>query len=216
MTTDVTFWNKAAEKYALSKISDMESYERKLAETRAFLTPDSRVLEIGCGTGTTALHHAPHAGHIVATDLSDEMIRIARDKARAQGAENIEFRVQGVDEVTVAPGSFDMVMAHSILHLVPDLDRAIRLAFDALAPGGVFISSTTCLGGLRWLPIRAILPLMRVIGKAPEVTAFTTDQLQARIRAAGFAIERTWQPKPTAALFVVARKPGQGASLAAG
>lgn len=205
--SDTAFWDRIAEKYSRDKISDMESYERKLAETRALLTPDARVLEIGCGTGTTALHHAPHAGQILATDLSGEMIRIAREKARAAGVENVEFRVADADGLEVEPAGFDMVMAHSILHLVPDLDATIALAFDALKPGGVFVTSTACLGGARWLPIRAILPVMRLLGKAPPVTAFTTDHLMARMRSAGFTIERHWQPKPMAALFVIARKP---------
>lgn len=215
MTTNATFWDKAAEKYSRSKISDMDAYERKLTETRAFLTPESRVLEIGCGTGTTALHHAPYAAEIVATDISGEMIRIAREKAQAAGVENVEFSVTASSDLTVPPASFDMVMAHSILHLVPDLDAAILMAFDALKPGGVFISSTACLGGIRWLPIRALLPVMQALGKAPPVTAFTTDDLLSRISAAGFEIERHWQPKPMAALFVIARKPGEGAKLTA-
>ena len=211
--TDARFWNDAAEKYAKSAISDMASYQRKLDETRAFLTPRTRVLEIGCGTGTTALHHAPHAGHILATDLSSQMIRIARDKAAAQGAANVEFRVAPAEDVEVPDASVDMVMAHSILHLLADPDRVIARAIDALRPGGVFISSTACLGGVRWLPVRLALPVMRAIGKAPPVTSFTEDGLKARITGAGFAIERSWQPKPMAALFIIARKPGQGAAL---
>lgn len=60
---DEKFWNGTARKYAASQIGDMAGYERTLARTRSYLHPDDRVLEIGCGTGTTALIHAPNVTH---------------------------------------------------------------------------------------------------------------------------------------------------------
>ena len=66
------FWDKKAEGYAKSPVSDEETYQRKLSETQSFFTPDMQVLEFGCGTGTTAVHHAPHVLHIDAIDISDD------------------------------------------------------------------------------------------------------------------------------------------------
>ena len=75
------FWNRMAPGYARSTISDVENYERKLRETAALMRRDMQVLEIGCGTGSTAIHHAPNVAHITATDLSSGMLDIAREKA---------------------------------------------------------------------------------------------------------------------------------------
>jgi ubiquinone/menaquinone biosynthesis C-methylase UbiE len=48
----------------------------------------------GCGTGTTALKLAPSLGRIMATDISGEMIAIAREKARAEGCGNATFELR--------------------------------------------------------------------------------------------------------------------------
>ena len=69
-------------------MADQAAYERKLAITRECLNPDAQVLELGCGTGSTAIAHAPYVRHIRATDVSSRMIEIARSKAEvASGAD---------------------------------------------------------------------------------------------------------------------------------
>lgn len=70
MKSAQTFWDKAASGYAKSAIKDEKSYHKKLAVTQAYLRPDWSVFEFGCGTGTTAILHAPHVRHILATDIS--------------------------------------------------------------------------------------------------------------------------------------------------
>ena len=85
------FWDKKAEGYAKSLISDEETYHRKLSETQKYFTPDMRVLEFGCGTGTTAVNHGPHVRHIDALDISQSMLDIGRKKAGESNIENITF-----------------------------------------------------------------------------------------------------------------------------
>ena len=97
---DAQFWDKIARKYSKRVIPDQESYEFKLLKTRDYLTPAMNVMEIGCGTGSTALAHAPFVKRIVATDISSKMIDIARQKATEQGIENVEFAVGGVDQIS--------------------------------------------------------------------------------------------------------------------
>ncbi len=49
------------------------------------------VLEFGCGTGTTAITHAPYVKHIRAIDISSNMIEIAQRKADAKNIKNVTF-----------------------------------------------------------------------------------------------------------------------------
>lgn len=56
---EARFWDRIARKYASDPIKDTAGYERTLARTRELLTHTDTVLEIGCGTGTTALKLAP-------------------------------------------------------------------------------------------------------------------------------------------------------------
>src|SRR5215217_1657238 len=58
------FWDNLAERYARQPIADEAAYQTKLDITRSYLHPDMAVLEFGCGTGSTALQHAPHVRHI--------------------------------------------------------------------------------------------------------------------------------------------------------
>ena len=113
------FWNLMAKKYARDPIADLASYEHKLAETAARMTPDMRVLEFGCGTGTTALIHAPRVAHIDAVDFSSAMIAIARGKA--EGTDNVDFHVSANLDWPVPDQPYDMLMIHSVLHLVDNL-----------------------------------------------------------------------------------------------
>ena len=90
---DAGFWNRISKRYAQKPVPDQKIYETKLAKTNGYLKPADRVLEIGCGTGATAIHHAPRVAHVLATDISAQMIEIARAKARAAEVHNIDFDV---------------------------------------------------------------------------------------------------------------------------
>lgn len=207
MTRDSRFWDRIARKYSRRPVADEASYRKKLAETRALLGPDMEVLEFGCGTGTTAIHHAPHVEHILAIDISSAMLDIARAKAAAAGATNITFREAGIDDFEAPDATYDVVLGMSILHLLADRDAAIAKVYRLLKPGGVFVSSTTCLGdGMKFLGL--IAPLGRAVGLMPLVTIFTVDDLVKSLTGAGFAIERQWQPGRGKAVFIAARKPG--------
>jgi cyclopropane fatty-acyl-phospholipid synthase-like methyltransferase len=53
------FWNGMARRYAASPVRNPENWEKTLELTRARLAPEAEVLELGCGTGSTALRLAP-------------------------------------------------------------------------------------------------------------------------------------------------------------
>ena len=204
MKSDTRFWNKIAPKYAKTPIADEAAYQHKLERTRSYFTPDATVLEIGCGTGSTALLHAPFVKEILATDFADEMLDIARSKAEAEGITNVRFEHMNADAID---GSFDVVMAMSVLQLVPNRAEVIERIFRVLKPGGHFISSTTCLMDEMWY-LLPVLPLGRIIGQIPYVAFFTADTLRKNLETAGFEIVEDWQPAPKKALFLVAKKPG--------
>jgi len=199
------FWDKMAARYAARPVGDQASYEVKLTKTRAYLTPDSRVLEIGCGTGSTAIVHAPHVASYLATDFSGEMIAIARAKAEAAGIGNLTFAQRSAGQIDPAEGPFDVVMGHSILHLLPDWQAVSRRAFDLLTPGGVFITSTACIREITPL-IRPLLAVGQWLGKVPVLAVFSKAQLEQGLRDAGFQLAEIWQPRPKAAVFIVARR----------
>jgi len=201
------FRDRIAARYATRPVPDRAVYEEKLRLTRELLGPGDRVLEIGCGTGTTALAHPPHVAHVLATDISAAMIAIAGEKAAEAGAANATFRRAALDEIDPSEGPFDAVLALGLLHLVQDRDAALAHIHALVRPGGVFVSSTACIGD-RLAPMRPILPAGRALGLFPLVRVFTRQALEASLVRAGFVIERAWQPGAGAAVFLVARRPG--------
>ncbi len=209
MPSDRAFWDRIAERYSKQPIADEAAYQKKLAKTREYLRPDMEVLELGCGTGSTALLHAPHVAHIRAIDLSPKMIEIARRKAESESVTNVTFEVSSVDELEVADGSLGAVLGLSILHLLEDRDAAIARVHRWLAPGGVFVTSTVCLGASMKF-MKLVLPIGRLLGRMPLVKVFSADELEASLTDTGFEIAYRWQPGRSKAVFLVARK-GEGA-----
>ncbi len=206
LVTDPRFWDRIAPKYAAKPVRDEAAYDATLERVRAHLAPEHRAAEFGCGTGTTALRLAPFAGEIMATDISGAMIAIAREKAQAQGVENVQFTAGTLDEEGLAPASFDVVMAFNLLHLIANLSSAIDRIHKLVKPGGLFISKTPCIGD-QGLLLRLIVPMMRAVGKAPYVNFVKKVGLRLAIEAAGFDIVETGlYPAKSDSLFVVARK----------
>lgn len=201
------FWDRIAERYARRPVADEAAYQKKLEITRGYFHPDSAVLEFGCGTGSTAIAHAPHVRHIRAVDFSAQMLEIARRKAAASGVANITFEQAVIDTVAVEDHSVDVVLALSLLHLLEDRDAAIARIYTALKPGGVFVSNTACIGDMAWVfPI--VIAVGRFVGLVPLVKVFTLQALEDSLTGAGFRIETQWQPGKGKAVFIVARKPG--------
>ena len=199
------FWDRHAKGYAKRPVSDQAGYERKLKVTQQYLSPEMNVLEFGCGTGTTALIHAPFVNHIHATDLSEGMLAIAREKAVKGSIDNVTFERASVEGFSADDASFDVVMTHSLLHLLEDKDAAVAKTHRLLKPGGLFVSSTVCIGdAMPWL--RPVLPIGRFLGLLPLVRFLRAEPLARDIEAAGFRIEHEWQPGSRKALFLVARK----------
>jgi len=187
---DPRFWDRIARKYAADPIADMAGYERTLEHTRRYLKSGNVAFEFGCGTGTTALKLAPSVARLIATDISSEMIAIAREKAAAQGCANVTFEVATPDAARWPDESFDVALGFNILHLIAPLQAALRGVHRLLKPGGVFISKTPCLKDMNVM-IRIAVPLMQAFGKAPFVAFFTAEELEREITAAGFeTVER--------------------------
>ncbi|AZO80899.1 MULTISPECIES: class I SAM-dependent methyltransferase [unclassified Bosea (in: a-proteobacteria)] len=206
--SDARFWDRSSKSYARSRISDQAGYERTLERTSALLKPDDGVLEVGCGTGTTALRLASGVKSYLAADLSAGMIAIAQEKHTANPIAGLTFRTATAEALASEAARFDAVLGFSYLHLVRDLTSTLRSIHSVLAPSGLLITKTPCLGDMNPL-IRLALPLMQMIGKAPYAGVFSAQELSDLIAAAGFEIlgtERHASKGKDSRPFIVARK----------
>ena len=204
--SSVAFWDRIARRYAGMQMRDPESYEQMLERVRAYLGPEDRVLELGCGTGSTAVRLADAVGHYVASDYAPEMLAIAAERRAEAGVANLELCLGQPGDGALPAGPFDAVLGFNILHLLPDRTAAFREVAANLRAGGVFISKTACLGG----PFRLLQPVavaFRLMGKAPEFNFVSAARLEREITDAGFDIlvSEDVQRRPPRR-FIVARK----------
>lgn len=204
MKDSKAFWDKTARRYAKSPVRDMETYQKKLSLTQGYFRPDWSVLEFGCGTGSTALVHAPYVKDILATDISGKMLDIASRKALDAGVENVRFQQGTLESLELEPESFEAVLGLNILHLLENAETAVARVYEVLRPGGIFVSSTALVADIMVL-WRALIPAMQMVGLAPFVNRFSRQTLVSMLVNAGFSIEYEWQPNK-ASVFLIARK----------
>lgn len=96
------------------------------------------LLDIACGTGEPALTAALErpGARVIATDISEEMVQIALEKARAAGATNMEGEVQSADELPYEDDRFDAITCRLGVMFFPDIGRGLRELARVLKPGG--------------------------------------------------------------------------------
>lgn len=204
------FWNRIAQRYESQPIKNISAYEEKLSITREYCHPTTQALEIGCGTGKTAVKLAPHVARIKATDFSSAMTALGVQHAKEQNATNVEFETR--DAMTAGSNeSYDLILAHSLIHLLEDPDAFLAHVRKLLIPGGVFVSNTVCLSDIAWF-LKPVAPLGRWLGFLPMLSFFTHDEHIERLERAGFTIEYVWQPARGTSFIVAKIDPDQESS----
>ena len=200
------FWDRLAKRYAKKAVPDKAAYEMKLAKIRDYLDQDTQVLELGCGTGSTALALAADAKEILATDFSATMIEIARSKAAKESVNNVRFQQVSVGRTLQTDHRVDMVMAHSVLHLLDNPFDTVAQIQASLKPGGVFVQNTPCLGDTGGV-FKVVGPLLARIGLIPKIQMLKKERLMNALEQAGFVPEFEWQSPSRDYVFLVSRKP---------
>ncbi|MEM6413423.1 MAG: class I SAM-dependent methyltransferase [Pseudomonadota bacterium] len=200
------FWDRIAEKYAAQPIKDVPAYEKTMEITRARLKPIDKVLELGAGTGSTALLLAGDVSHYTASDISENMTSIGRRKAEDAGVDNISFIAASTDDERLSSGApYDAVLAFNLLHLIEDAEHTMQRVADLLKPGGFFISKTVCLGDKKGI-LGLMIPVLQFFGKAPFVQYFKSTDVDQLITNAGFEILETGAYPPPRSHLIVSRK----------
>ena len=210
MNKDIKLWDRFAKRYYKKPIADLAAYEHKLEKTREYLTHDMSALELGCGTGGTAILHAPYLKSILATDISPQMIELAKSRPELQGIDNVTFKAGSIEELNIPDESMNAVFALSLLHLLREPQEATKKIYNILKPGGVFISSTACINDImpafKWLG-----PIGYKLGLIPFVNVFSGNDLESFLKNTGFEIEYQWQQNQKdgkdKANFIIAKKP---------
>ena len=109
------------------------------------LPPGATVLDVGCGTGASAVPAALQVGpkgKVIAVDLADRLLEIARRKAASRKLENIEFRLGDMENLGYPDQHFDAVICVFAIFFVPDVAKQIRELWRMVRPNGQLAITT--------------------------------------------------------------------------
>lgn len=131
-------WDKAAPTYERSWQRQLEPAQTALLKVAA-LTRGERVLDVACGTGLVTLRAAAAVdadGHVLGTDISEDMVAAAREAARRKGVANVSFARMDAEALGAEDASFDVALCALGLMYAPDPERAVAEMHRVLRPGG--------------------------------------------------------------------------------
>jgi ubiquinone/menaquinone biosynthesis C-methylase UbiE len=112
---------------------------------RLALATGAKILDVGCGTGASALPAAQAVGakaSVIGVDLSARLLERARTKAKARGITNIEFRVADMTSLGYPDAHFDAVVSVFSIFFVPDMEGLVRELWRMVRPGGKLAVTT--------------------------------------------------------------------------
>ena len=208
MQATAMFWDIRAQKYDDDIKRHDFLYARTIESTKSLLSNSDVVLDFACGSGEIGLDIARHAKQLHGIDASAKMIELANQKIRDRRVRNADFSHTDVFDPGLSESSFSAITAFNIFHLLDDIPVVLARLHNLLAPGGLMVSQTPCLGE-RNLLVRALIGLAERLGFAPPIRSLTSVELESLVSSCGFEIleNEVWDEKD-AVQRVVARKGG--------
>jgi len=105
----------------------------------ASIKPGDIVLDLGSGAGIDcflAARKTGSSGKVIGIDMTEEMVKKARENAKKYGFRNVDFRLGDIEDLPVEDNSIDVIISNCVINLAPDKSRVFREAFRVLKKGG--------------------------------------------------------------------------------
>jgi ubiquinone/menaquinone biosynthesis C-methylase UbiE len=131
-------WDKAAVYYENFWQHQLKPAQDKLVAMAA-LKLNERIIDIASGTGLVSFRVADITGEngfVLATDISDGMVKIGNDMVRQKNLSNIRFQRMDAEELDVADEQYDVALCALGLMYVPDPVKALKEMYRVIKPGG--------------------------------------------------------------------------------
>ena len=137
-------YNAAADFYDASPLGFWDYFGRRTIEL-ASLPSGSRVLDVCCGAGASALPAAEAVGptgHVTGVDLANQLLESARAKAIQRRLRNVEFEVGDMLSLRFPVASFDTVVCVFGIFFLPDMAMAASELWSRIRPNGKLAVTT--------------------------------------------------------------------------
>jgi SAM-dependent methyltransferase len=137
-------YNAAADHFDDEALGVWAKYGRRTVE-RLAIPAGATVLDVGCGTGASAIPAAERVGpegKVIAVDLAERRLEIARRKAATRELANVEFRLGDMENLGYPDQHFDTVICVFAIFFVPDVAKQIGELWRMVRPNGQLAITT--------------------------------------------------------------------------
>lgn len=159
--------------------ADLDQAEALAADLRP-----AQALDLGCGGGHLAFRLAPHAGAVVALDLTPRMVATVAEAAAARGLSNLRAVVGRVERLDFADAGFDLVATRYSAHHWHRFDTGLAEAFRVLKPGGTALFMDCVAPGAPMLD--TFLQTIESLRDPSHVRNYTCGAWVSAVERAGF------------------------------
>ncbi len=139
MNNNKKFWQNSAKFYSFF-INHSKAYQNNFKKIMKIFSPyinkNMEVLEIGCGTGQISFLITKKVKRLIATDFSQQMIKICK----AKNDTNIIFQIEDATNLSFDDNSFDCVLISNVLHIVPNPEKIIAEIKRVVKDGGIILA----------------------------------------------------------------------------
>lgn len=137
-------YNAAADHFDDAPVSFWSRYGQRTVD-RLGLSAGWSVLDVGCGSGASALPAAAAVGpegRVIGVDVADTLLALGRRKARRRGLTNVTFRMGDMEDLGYADARFDAVICVFAIFFAARMDRQIAELWRMVRPGGKLAITT--------------------------------------------------------------------------
>ena len=185
-----TYWSKFANdleertNYVVGK-NDIEVIKTFLTEQKTL----GKTLELGCGNGTYSKILIREAEYLTATDFSDEMVAVAKE--RLKGVENVSVEKANCFNLSYPDSSFNTVFMANLLHIIREPEKAVAEGKRVLKKNGkLIVISFTTEGMTFFNKLGMIYRYLKTYGKpSPTAQTLTVQKTRDMVKNCGFEIE---------------------------
>jgi ubiquinone/menaquinone biosynthesis C-methylase UbiE len=186
-----TYWSKFADdleertNYVVGK-NDIEIIESFLSKQKAL----GKTLEVGCGNGTYSKILIREAEHLIATDYSDEMVAVTKERLKGMG--NISVEKANCFSLSYPDSSFNTVFMANLLHIIPEPEKAVAEGKRVLKTNGRLIVISFTTEGLTFLSkLGMVYRYLKTYGKpSPTAQTLTVQKTRNMVINCGFKLKK--------------------------